>query len=220
MINTVGLLLQPYAEFELNSKVCVGDIETNWKYLRRQKEYFPDVKLLSDGRLKVEFSPSKVCYGQNLYEIAPSDIPQVLLRLNTLLNKSHVLTCPAILLYAHVYRIDYAKVCYLPFSSQTLCSCLQEQHRGGHYKQTFTLYTDDDHMSASSLKRRQVCFYNKTAETLQDTRNTDELKDKIRNLPCTFYRLECSLKTAKEIKRELTVCDVSVGSCCLKELSR
>ncbi len=220
MINTVGLLLQPYAEFELSSKACVDDMVANWKYLRRQKDYFPDVELLPDERLKIEFCPAKVLYGNNLYEIAPSDIPQVLLRLNTLLNKAHVLTCPAILLYAHTYRMDYAKEGYVPFSSPTMCSCLQEQHRGGHYRQAFTFYIDDGHMAAGSLKRRKVCFYNKTAEILQDKRNTDELKDKIRNLPGTFYRFECSLKTAKEIKRELKVCGVSVESCCLKELVR
>ena len=220
MINTVGLLLQPHAEFELSSKACVDDIEANWKYLRKQKDYFPALELLPDERLKIEFRPSKVWCGQNLYEIVPSDIPQVLLRLNTLLNKAHVLTCPAILFYAHVYRIDYAKVCYLPFSSQTMWSCLQEQHRGGHYRQAFTFYTDDGHMAAGSLKRRKVCFYNKTAEILQDKRNEDELKDILNNLPGTFYRLECSLKTAKEIDRELKVCSVSVESCCLKDLSQ
>ena len=220
MINTAGLLLQPHTEFELSNQANIDDIVQNWRYLRKQPDYFPQMELLSDGKLKIEFSPSKVWCGQNLYEIAPSDMPQVLVRLNTLLSKAHVLTCPAILLYAHTYRMDYAKVCYVPFSSQTLWSCLQEQHRGGHYKQAFTFYAEDGHMAAGSLKRRKVCFYNKTAEILQDKRNTDELKDKIRNLPGTFYRFECSLKTAKEIKRELKVCGVSVESCCLKDLSQ
>ena len=220
MINTVGLLLQPYTEFELSTKACVDDIVGNWKYLRKQKAYFPELELLPDERLKVEFCPSKILYGQNLYEVSPSDMVQILVILNTLLQKGHVNTCPAILFYAHVYRIDYAKVCYMLFSSQTLWSCLQDIHKGGHYKQAFTFYIDDGHMSASSLKRRKVAFYNKSAEILQDKRNTDELTNLIKSLPGTFYRLECSLKTAKEIRRELSACHVAVRSCCLDTLAQ
>ena len=138
MINTVGLLLCPGTEFELSSKASVDDIVDNWKYLRKQKKYFPAIELLPDKKLKIEFCPAKVKYEQNLYEIAPGDILQILVLLNTLLGKAHVNTCPAILFYAHVYRIDYSKVCYMPFSSQTLWSCLQDIHKGGHYKQAFS----------------------------------------------------------------------------------
>ena len=219
MINTVGLLLCPGTEFELSSKASVGDIIGNWKYLRKQKKYFPAIELLPDEKLKIEFCPAKVKYEQNLYEIAPNDILQILVLLNTLLEKAHVNTCPAILFYAHVYRIDYSKVCYMPFSSQTLWSCLQDIHKGGHYKQAFTFYIDGGHMSASALKLRKVAFYNKSSEILQDKRNTNELTDLIKRLPGTFYRLECSLKTAKEIRRELSTCSILVKSCRLKELS-
>lgn len=220
MINTVGLLLQPHTEFELSPKVCVNDIIQHWMYLRGHGPYFPYLELLPDEKLKVEFCPSKVLYGQNLYEVSPSDIVQVLVILNTLLQKGHVHTCPTILFYAHTYRFDCAKGGYVPFSHSTLQSGLQDIHRGGQYKQAFTFYADDGYMSASALKRRKVCFYNKSAEVLQDKRNTEELKHMIQNLPGTFYRFECSLKTAKEIRRELDVCGVHVKKCCLAELAR
>ncbi len=219
MINTAGLLLQPSLEFQLSSQAPIDDIIQNWKCLRNQKAYFPQLELLPDGHLKIEFCPAKLLYGQNLYEIAPNNIPLILICLNTLLNKAHVLTCPAILFYAHVYRIDYAKVCYIPFSSHVLLPYLQDIHSGGHYKQAFTFYMEDGHMATSALKRRKASFYNKTAEMLQDWRNTDDLKDILNCLPGTFYRFECSLKGAKEIKRELGQCGVKLQYCCLAELA-
>ena len=200
--------------------LSINDINKNWKDLRKQEAYFPYIELLPDNKLKIEFCPAKIIYSNNLYEIIPNDILHVLVSLNILLNKAQIFTCPAILFYAHVYRIDYAKVCYIPFSSQTLWSCLQNMHRYGHYKQAFTFYMDNGHMAASSLKCRKVCFYNKSAEILQDKRNTDELTDFVKSLPGTFYRLECSLKTAKEIKRELSACHVAVRSCRLDTLTQ
>ena len=220
MIDRVGLLLNSYTEFELSSKVNVDDIVENWKFLRNQKDYFPDIEMFPDGKIKITFCPSKILYGQNLYEITPNDIIQVLVYLNILLQKAHINTCPLILFYAHVCHIDYAKICYVPFSSQTLWYCLQDIHKGGHYKQAFTFYPEDGHMATGSLKLRKVCFYNKSAEILQDKRNTDELKEQIKNLPGTFYRLECSLKTAKEIRRELKACKIPIPDCCLAKLSQ
>ena len=219
MINTVGLLLQPYTEFELSPKACVEDIVDNWKYLRSHEAYFPYLELLPDETLKVEFCPARILHSNNLYEIRPKDIPKILVNLTAYLKKASVYTCPAILLYAHVYRIDYAKVCYIPFDSHILLPYLQEIHQGGHYKQAFTFYADDGHMAASSLKLRKVAFYNKSAEILQDKRNTADVKDILNNLPGTFYLFECSLKTAKEIKRELGQCHIKLSQCCLKELA-
>lgn len=220
MINTVGLLLKLGEEFKLSTQVCVDDIVGNWKYLRSQKSYFPYLELLPNSKLKIEFSPSKVLYGQNLYEISPTDMVQILTILNTLLQKGHVNTSPNLLFHAHVYRIDYAKVCYVPFSSQTLWSCLQDIHKGGHYKQACTFYVDDGHMASSSLKLRKMCFYNKSAEIQHDQRNKDELTELVKSLPGTFYRFECSLKTAKEIRRELDACNITLKSYCFKELTR
>ena len=152
--------------------------------------------------------------------MAPNEIPQVLVYLNALLQKAHINTCPAILFYAHEYRLDVAKACYVPYSSLTLLSCLQDQYRGGHYKQALTFYPGAGHMVASALKLRKVAFYNKSAELLQDKRAPEEIKAILKNLPGTFYRFECSLKTAKEIKRELAVCGIALQSCCLQELSK
>ena len=218
MINTIGLLLNYGKDFHFRPGICVDNIVRNLRHLRKQKSYFPDIKLLSDNKLKIEFCPAKLLYGNNLYEISSDNIPDVLCRLNDMLHNAHIITCPTILLYAHVYRIDYAKVCYLPFDGHILLPYLQEIHQGGHYKQAFTFYSDDGHMAASALKRRKVAFYNKSAEILQDKRNTSELKDLVKNLPGTFYRLECSLKTAKEIGRELSACKVAVKSCTLDML--
>ena len=219
MINTVGLLLQLDVECQLSTHVCVEDIVQHWKYLRRQKVYFPDLELLPDEQIKVEFCPAKLLYGHNLYEVCVNDLPNVLKTLTAYLKKAFISTCPAALLYAHVYRIDYAKVCYMPFSSHLLLPYLQEIHKGGHYKQAFTFYADDGHMAASALKRRKAAFYNKTSELLQDWRNTDDLKDILNNLPGTFYRFECTLKTAKEIGRELQQCGIWLRKCCLQELA-
>ena len=52
MINTVGLLLRPYTEFELSPKVCVDDIVQHWRYLRGNGPYFPYLELLPDEKLK------------------------------------------------------------------------------------------------------------------------------------------------------------------------
>ena len=219
MINTVGLLLRPYTEFELSPKVCVDDIVQHWRYLRGNGPYFPYLELLPDEKLKVEFCPARVLYSNNLYETSPNDLFKVMTDLTAYLKKAFIRTCPAILLYAHVYRIDYAKVCYLPFDGHILLPYLQEIHQGGHYKQAFTFYAEDGHMAASALKLRKVSIYNKTAELLQDKRNTTDLKDILNSLPGTFYRLECSLKTAKEIGRELNRCDIDLQTCCLAALS-
>ncbi len=219
MINTVGLLLRPYTEFELSPKVCVDDIVQHWRYLRGNGPYFPYLELLPDEKLKVEFCPARVLYPNNLYETSPNDLFKVMTDLTAYLKKSFIRTCPAILLYAHVYRIDYAKVCYLPFDGHILLPYLQEIHQGGYYKQAFTFYADDGHMAASALKRRKVAFYNKSAEILQDKRTTTDVKDILNSLPGTFYRFECSLKTAKEIKRELEQCDIDLSQCCLNELA-
>lgn len=219
MINTVGLLLQPYTEFKLSPKVCVDDIVQHWRYLRGHGPYFPYLELLPDEKLKVEFCPARVLYPNNLYETSPNDLLNVLTDLTAYLKKAFIRTCPAILLYAHVYRIDYAKVCYIPFDSHILLPYLQEIHQGGHYKQAFTFYAEDGHMAASALKRRKVAFYNKSAEILQDKRTTTDVADILNNLPGTFYRFECSLKTAKEIKRELEQCDIDLQQCCLKKLA-
>ena len=167
MIDTVGLLLQLDVECRLSTHVCVDDIVQHWKHLRRQKVYFPDLELLPDEQIKVEFSTSKLLYGHNLYEICAKDLPKVLITLTAYLKKAYISTCPAILLYAHVYRIDYAKICYMSFSSHLLLPYLQEIHHGGHYKQAFTFYADDGHMAASALKRRKAAFYNKTAERIK-----------------------------------------------------
>ena len=112
MIDTVGLLLELDEECRLSTHVFVDDIVQNWKYLRNQKAYFPYIELLPDEKIKVEFCPAKLLYGQNLYEIHAEDMASVLVNLAAYLNKAFVYTCPAILFYAHVYRIDYAKVCY------------------------------------------------------------------------------------------------------------
>ncbi len=219
MINTVGLLLVPDIEYQLSTGITIDDCGQTWRFLRKQETYFPYLDLLPDGKLKIEFCPAKVLFGHNLYEIAPCDMSQILLRLNILLRKAHVLTCPAILLYAHVYRIDYAKVCYVPFDSQVLLPYLQDIHQGGRYKEAFTFYPHDGHMTASTLKLRKTGFYNKSSEILQNWRNTDDIKDIVNNLPGTFYRFECSLKTAKEIGRELVRCDIDLQPCCLAALS-
>ena len=219
MINTVGLLLELGTEYEMSGHLFVHEIEQHWKYLRRQDVYFPYLERLPDEKIKVEFCPAKLLYGQNLYEIHADDMVNVLSNLAAYLNKAFVYTCPAILFYAHVYRIDYAKVCYIPFDSQILLPYLQDIHQGGHYKEALTFYLADGHMAASALKLRKVSIYNKTAELLQDKRNTTDLKDILNSLPGTFYRLECSLKTAKEIGRELDRCDIDLQTCCLAELT-
>ncbi|MBR3631584.1 MAG: hypothetical protein IKN49_00725 [Elusimicrobiaceae bacterium] len=217
MINTVGILLEPNTEYQSKIPDSLSVVQ-NLKYLRQQQDYFPYTEVLSDDKLKIEFCPAKLLYGNNLFEITPDDILCVLVRLKDALWKAQIITCPAILLYAHTYRLDYAKECYVPYSSQTLYPYLQDIHRGGHYKQAFTFYPDEGHMSASSLKLRKIAFYNKTAEILQDKHAPQDLKDILKNLPGTFYRFECSLKTAKEIRRELAVCGISIKSCCLNEL--
>ena len=74
-------------------------------------------------------------------------------------------------------------------------------------------------MATSALKLRKVAIYNKSAEILQDKRNTTDVKDILNSLPGTFYRFECSLKTVKEIKRELEQCSIALRKCCLKELA-
>lgn len=219
MIDTVGLLLELDEECRLSTHVFVDDIVQNWKYLRNQKAYFPYIELLPDGKLKIEFCPARLLHANNLYEICADDMPKVLANLAAYLNKAHVLTCPAILFYAHVYRIDYAKVCYIPFDSQVLLPYLQDIHQGGRYKEAFTFYPNDGHMTASTLKLRKTGFYNKSSEILQNWRNTDDVKDIVNNLPGTFYRFECSLKTAKEIGRELNRCDIDLQTCCLAALS-
>ena len=218
MINTVGLLLNRSKEFHFNPSICIDDIVKNVKFLRKQNAYFPYIEWLPDDKLRIEFCPAKLLYGNNLYEITSDDMPDVLCNLSDLLYNAHIITCPAHLYQAHVYRIDYAKLCYLLFSSSVLLPYLQDIRKGGHYKQALTFYADDGHMVAGSLKSRKVAFYNKTAEILQDKNMPTNLKDTIRDLPGTFYRFECSLKTAKEIRRELHKWNISVNSCCLKEL--
>lgn len=218
MINTVGLLLELGNNFRFSSDVCIDDMVRNWRYLYRQQDYFPYIELLPDKKLKVKFCPAKILYGNNLYEITSDDILDVLIALKDILLSAQIVTCPIGLLQAHTYHIDYAKECYIPFSSYILAPALQDIHRGGYYKQAFTFYPDEGHISASSLKLRKVAFYNKTAEILQDRRAPNDLKDTLRNLSGTFYRFECSLKTAKEIRRELAACGVSIKSCCLSEL--
>ena len=220
MINTIGLLLNPHTDFELNPAICVEDIIREWNFLRKQEEYFPCLKLLPDKKLKIEFSPAKLLYGHNLYEITFTNIQQVLSKLSLLLRQAHIHTCPEILLCALVYHIDFAKVCYILFGSYMLLPYLQEMHQGGHYKQAVTFYHNDGHMIASSLKHRKICFYNKSAEILQDKRVASDLKDIINDLPGTFYRFECSFKTSQEIRRGLNACGISIDRCCLQELSQ
>ena len=219
MIDRVGLLLEPGKDFKFSPNISTDDIIRDWKYLYKQPNYFPYIELLHDKKLQVKFCPAKVLYGNNLYEITSDDVIPVLVHLIKYLRKAHIITCPVSLFYAHVFLIDYAKLCYVPYSSQILGSYLQDIHTGGHYKQAFTFYQDDGHMSASSLKLRKVAFYNKTAEILQDRRAPNDLKDTLKNLPGTFYRFECSLKTAQEIQRELSACGISIKSCCLAELA-
>ena len=218
MIDRVGLLLEPGKDFKFSPNISTDDIIRDWKHLYKQPNYFPYIELLPDKKLQVKFCPAKVLYGNNLYEITSGDVITVLVYLIKYLRKAHIITCPVNLFYAHVFLIDYAKECYIPYDSQTLSSCLQDIHKGGHYKQAFTFYQDDGHMAASSLKLRKVAFYNKTAEILQDRCAPNDLKNTLKNLPGTFYRFECSLKTAQEIRRELAACGVSIKSCCLAEL--
>ena len=121
MINTVGLLLQLDEEFKLSTHICVEDIVQHWKYLRSHGAYFPYLELLPDERLKAEFCPARVLYPNNLYETSPNDLLNVMTDLTAYLKRAFIHTCPAILLYAHAYRIDYAKVCYIPFDSHNCC---------------------------------------------------------------------------------------------------
>ena len=75
MINTIGLLLESSTEYQLNTSICdMQTIQNAWKYLRKNSTYFPNINLLPDGNLKIEFCPSKILYGNNLYEITSKNI--------------------------------------------------------------------------------------------------------------------------------------------------
>jgi len=210
MINTTGLLLDPYKEEYTRPKnISTQEWLDNIGYQNRNmKGYHPHVEVKSDGTVKIVCCPAKLLYGNNLYEVGKKDLPLFLTKLTAMLKKYKIYTCPAMLVYSHVFRVDYAKVVHINRTGEEVFKCLNDSVSKGQQKRKVTFYPEGGEMVADSLKYRKFCFYNKTKEVLQDKDFPTKLKDKVRKVKGTFWRMEMSMKKAEEIRREFKRIDI------------
>lgn len=218
MINTVGLLLNKQ-DYIVPKGITPEEWINNIRSVRNSKGYWPNIEVCPDKTtIKVECSPAKLLYANNIEEVARKDLPKFLVTLQRKLNAMLIITCPAVLAYAHEYRLDVAKLVYIDRTSEEVSECLSQRIPTGQNKKAITLYTEQGVMIADCLKNRKFAFYNKSAEALKDKMLPKALKQQIQQLNGTLWRMELSMKKAQEIRREHANNKIPCDECTLMTL--
>ncbi|MDD6153315.1 MAG: hypothetical protein PUC11_05145 [Elusimicrobia bacterium] len=213
MINTVGVLLHQHkGEFSLAFTANTlqekqQELSCRVKNLIQQGSYVPKVVFKDDNTLSVECSPAKCLYGNNVYEVSSGDLKTFVDTLTRILDQLGISVRANDLYNAHCWRIDYAKETLLPCSADEMSELLMHSIPKGRMKKSVTVYVNQGRAIADSLSKRRAVFYDKKQEFLSDKHNKDEnLKTLLKSISGSLWRFEFSMKTAKEIKRELGQC--------------
>ena len=214
MINTVGLLLhQNEGEFSL--AFTAGSWQEKQQEISCRREnlikagfYVPKIVFKDENILSIECSPAKCLYGNNVYEVGSGDLKSFLDKLTCILGQLGISVRFEDLYNAHCWRIDYAKETLLPCSTDEVLDLLMHSLPKGRMKKSVTIYINQGKAMANFLSKRRAVFYDKKQEFLNDKHNKDEnLQTLLKNIRGSLWRFEFSMKTAKEIKRELKQCD-------------
>lgn len=206
MINTVSFLLyasEHHFSLAWNApNVAVNNQEITAR-LKQQSGYMPKVFFLQKGILSVECSPAKCLYGNNIYEVSSSDFNRFIAVLRDKLCQVGVFSSTAVLSKAHCWRVDYAKEIFFPWPSNMIMDFLRNTSVHGRMQQSLTLYPQQGKAVCRSLKHRKIMFYDKGREFLADKTANSNLINIVDKLKGSLWRYEISLKTAKEVRREL-----------------
>lgn len=206
MINTISILLyasEQHFSLAWNApNVAVNNQELAAREAQ-QTGYMPKVFFHEDGTLSVECSPAKCLYGNNIYEVSSPDFNRFIEVLRKKLCQVGILTNTKVLSNAHCWRVDYAKEIFFPWPPTTIMDFLLNSFVQGRMKRSLTLYPQLGKAVCRSLKRRKIVFYDKGREFLSDKRANATIVNIIDKLEGSLWRYEISLKTAKEVRREL-----------------
>jgi len=206
MINSVSLLLNA-AEQEFQTTWEAPSLTEKNKELAcrlaRSNEYMPKIVFKDERILSVECSPAKCLYGNNVYEVSSSDFSQFIRILQQKLCRVGIVTAEDVLTRAHCWRVDYAKEIFFPLPARYITECLLHCCVNGRMKRSITVFPGEGKAINGALKRRKIVFYDKGQEVLKDATLPSAIANILKNLKGSLWRYEVSMKTAKEIRREL-----------------